>query len=59
LIIVPEEYYAQTPELDNYFEVSDDRAWADYVYELDSLVKLSGKKLAKKRTLFLNLSGLS
>ncbi|HQJ96840.1 MAG TPA: phosphatidylglycerol lysyltransferase domain-containing protein, partial [Candidatus Cloacimonas sp.] len=51
LIIVPEEYYAQTPELDNYFEVSDDRAWADYVYEIDSLVKLSGKKLAKKKNL--------
>ena len=51
LIIVPEEYYAQTPELDNYFEVSNDRAWADYVYEIDSLVKLSGKKLAKKKNL--------
>ncbi|MEN6444456.1 MAG: phosphatidylglycerol lysyltransferase domain-containing protein [Candidatus Cloacimonas sp.] len=51
LNIVPEEYYAQHPEMDNYFEVNEDRAWADYVYEIDKLVKLSGKQLAKKKNL--------
>ncbi len=51
LILIPEEYYAQHPEMDELFEVSDDRAWADYVYETDKLVSLSGKRLAKKKNL--------
>lgn len=51
LILIPEEYYASHPELDDSFELTDDRAWADYVYEIDRMVQLSGKKLAKKKNL--------
>jgi len=51
LILIPEDYYAQHPELDNWFSLQDDRAWADYIYEIDRLVQLSGKKLAKKKNL--------
>jgi hypothetical protein len=51
LILIPEDYYSNHPELDTYFEIYEDRSWADYVYELDRLVQLSGKKLAKKKNL--------
>ena len=51
LNIIPEEYYAKTPELNDYFEIQEDRAWADYVYSIDRLVNLSGKTLAKKKNL--------
>ena len=51
LTIVPEEYYAKNPELDKYFTVREDRAWADYVYQIEKLVKLPGKRLAKKKNL--------
>lgn len=48
LILIPEEYVSSHPEMGEYFSISEDRSWADYVYETDSLVQLSGKKLAKK-----------
>jgi len=51
LILITEEYYAVHPELDELFEISDDRAWADYVYEIDNLVQLSGRRRAKKKNL--------
>lgn len=51
LILIPEEYYQQHPELDEHFAIQEDRSWADYVYEIDKLVQLSGKKLAKKKNL--------
>lgn len=51
LILFPEEYTLQHPELANWFELTDDRSWADYVYPIDDLVRLSGKKLAKKKNL--------
>ncbi len=51
LILIPEEYYAAHPELDQHFEIQEDRSWADYVYEIDKMVQLSGKKLAKKKNL--------
>jgi hypothetical protein len=51
LILIPEEYVSSHPEMGEYFSISEDRSWADYVYETDSLVQLSGKKLAKKKNL--------
>lgn len=51
LILIPQEYYQEHPELDKHFKIQEDRAWADYVYEIDKLVQLSGKKLAKKKNL--------
>lgn len=51
LILIPEDYYLTHPGLTDYFVLSEDRSWADYVYDVDKLVKLSGKKLAKKKNL--------
>lgn len=51
LILIPEEYIAQHPKLSEFFTLTDDRSWADYVYDVDKLVKLSGKRLAKKKNL--------
>lgn len=51
LILIPETYVQEHPSLAEHFTITDDRSWADYVYEVDKLVKLSGKKLAKKKNL--------
>ena len=51
MILFPGDYPEKYPEIREYFELTDDRAWADYVYSVDDLVKLSGKKLAKKKNL--------
>lgn len=51
MILFPSEYTQQHPEINDYFEISEDRDWEDYVYSIDDLVKLSGKKLAKKKNL--------
>jgi hypothetical protein len=51
LILIPEKYTLAYPTLCHHFELHDDRAWADYVYATERMVKLSGKKLAKKKNL--------
>lgn len=51
LILIPEEYVNAHPALGDNFSLSEDRSWADYVYDIDKLVHLSGKKLAKKKNL--------
>ncbi|PKN72383.1 MAG: hypothetical protein CVU50_07360 [Candidatus Cloacimonetes bacterium HGW-Cloacimonetes-3] len=51
LILIPEDYIRDHPKLEEYFSYTEDRSWADYVYEVDKLAKLSGKRLAKKKNL--------
>ncbi len=51
LILIPEDYILSHPKLGEYFSFTEDRSWADYVYEVDKLAKLSGKRLAKKKNL--------
>lgn len=51
LILVPEDYLLTHPGLHRYFEVEDNRSWADYIHSIDRLVELKGKKLAKKKNL--------
>lgn len=51
MILFPDDYVQSHPEIHKYFELTEDRSWADYVYSVDKLVQLSGKKLAKKKNL--------
>jgi hypothetical protein len=51
LILIPETYIQAHPKLEEHFNFTEDRSWADYVYDVDKLVKLSGKRLAKKKNL--------
>ena len=51
IMVVSENYVNNTPDLSEFFTIYNDLDWNDYVYCLDSLVNLSGKKLAKKKNL--------
>lgn len=51
LILIPEDYILQHPDIHKYFDLSDDRDWADYVHSAERLIELRGKKLAKKKNL--------
>jgi hypothetical protein len=51
LILVPEDWQENIPGLADMFNVTEERDWADYVYSVERMVKLSGKKLAKKKNL--------
>lgn len=51
LILIPELYYHNHPELNEYFDLAEQDGWADYVYSAERMVNLSGKKLAKKKNL--------
>lgn len=51
LVLIPEDWQIKTPDITQYFQLREDRDWADYVYLIENLVKLRGKKLAKKKNL--------
>jgi hypothetical protein len=51
LILAPRDYLDRNPDFEEYFRVTDERDWADYVYSTERMVNLSGKKLAKKKNL--------
>ena len=48
---VSEDYINNTPELSEYFYIRNDENLNDYIYTTENLVKLPGKKLAKKKNL--------
>lgn len=51
LIIIPEDWPTRNPDLEDHFDLQAPRDWEDYVYSTERMVKLSGKKLAKKKNL--------
>ncbi|MBW6513293.1 MAG: DUF2156 domain-containing protein [Candidatus Syntrophosphaera sp.] len=51
LILIPEDWETTNPDLGDYFQIEHIRDWDDYVYAVESMVNLSGKKLAKKKNL--------
>ncbi len=51
IMVVPEDFVLKNPDLETYFEITDDEDWNDYIYLTESLINLSGKKLAKKKNL--------
>ncbi|MCB5262178.1 MAG: phosphatidylglycerol lysyltransferase domain-containing protein [Candidatus Cloacimonetes bacterium] len=51
MILLPKEYIDQYPAVQDYFELNEDRDWADYIYSAEEMVEMRGKKLAKKKNL--------
>ncbi|MCB5271357.1 MAG: phosphatidylglycerol lysyltransferase domain-containing protein [Candidatus Cloacimonetes bacterium] len=51
MILIPKEYIDQYPGLLDYFDINEDRDWADYIYSIEEMVEMRGKKLAKKKNL--------
>ncbi len=51
IILIPKEYIDQYPDVHDYFDLNQDRDWADYIYSTEALVEMRGKKLGKKKNL--------
>jgi len=51
IMVISDKYVQNTQNLGEYFTVYNDVDWNDYIYSAESLVNLSGKKLAKKKNL--------
>jgi len=51
ILAVPEDYINNNPNLNEYFNIKNYENWGDYIYTTENLVKLTGKKLAKKKNL--------
>lgn len=51
MVLVPEDWQSANPDLEEYFNLREERDWADYIYSAELMVTLSGKKLAKKKNL--------
>jgi len=50
-ILAVSEDYINSANLSEYFHITNDERWNDYIYTTENLVNLSGKKLAKKKNL--------
>lgn len=51
MILIPKEYLDEHPDFGDFFDIREDRDWADYIYSNENMVTLSGRKLAKKKNL--------
>ena len=51
IFAVSEHYVAAEKNLNNYFYIENDENWNNYIYTTENMVKLGGKKLAKKKNL--------
>ncbi|MCK5541797.1 MAG: DUF2156 domain-containing protein [Desulfobacterales bacterium] len=49
--LVTEEYIKEFPEIENSYIIKKKQDYAEYIYNVDSLCDLKGKKLSKKRNL--------
>jgi len=49
--LVTKEYIERFPEIEDFYIVKPERDYAEYVYDVNKLSDLSGKKLSKKRNL--------
>ena len=48
---IPGQFIKANPELNDFYEIRDNRNFADYLHLTEKLCKLSGRKLSKKRNL--------
>ncbi len=46
---VPPQFIERYPELGHYYEVENERSLSEYIYSVEKLVELKGKKLRKKK----------
>jgi len=51
LALVPLDYLERHPDLTDYYTITEEEDFADYIYETRDLVELKGKKLHKKKNL--------
>ncbi|MCL2381108.1 MAG: phosphatidylglycerol lysyltransferase domain-containing protein [Treponema sp.] len=51
ILIADEAYIRDEPDVRGYFDIEENENLNDYVYTAENLVKLGGKKLAKKKNL--------
>ncbi len=51
LILIPKDYIDAYPEIHQYCKLIPNLEWSDYVYSIDKLIHMPGKKLAKKKNL--------
>ena len=49
--IVSKDYIKGFPEIENYYTIKEEPDYAEYIYDVNSLCDLKGKKLSKKRNL--------
>lgn len=49
--MVPEAYIQHYPDLKTYYRIADQRDAADYIYDVEKLAALQGRKLQKKKNL--------
>jgi hypothetical protein len=51
ILVVSDDYITNNPNIYEYFTITNDENWNDYIYSTESMVNLAGKKLAKKKNL--------